>query len=88
MTDDKEFIPDPTFQGRWILNPAYTGNKYELWKYYKCKVLVPLHGVKKYMKLKECYVHRIPSGQLYLSEDIDGEVCFTDAKEGVHFNLL
>ena len=86
--DDREYVHDSCTQGLWKPNPKFTGNKYELFKYYKCKILIPLLGVKKYMKMKHCYVQRIPSGQLYISEQVNGKVCFTDAKENEHFKLI
>ncbi len=86
--DNREFLPDPYKIGLWDKNPNFTGNKFELFTYYKCKILVPLDNIKKYMKLKYCYVHRVPSGQLYISEQINGAVCFTDAEENKHFKLI
>jgi len=86
--DDREFIPDKSQQGVWIPNPAYTGNKYELFTHYPVRLLKAFATLKAAQEGKVAWVHRIPSGQLYLSMTAGGQVFHRDAIEGTDFTLL
>jgi len=85
--DDREYIPG-SFQGEWVKNPAYTGNKYDVFKPYKCKLLRGKFGYGPAKKGAVAYVQRVPSGQLYLSIDPNGAVFYSEAVEGKDFELI
>lgn len=82
---DQEYIRDPNRQGRWIPNPKFTGNKFELFKEYPAKLLVdfPKEKLKAGDQVK---VSRVPSGQLYLKNRNDQ--VFGEGLEGTHFELI
>lgn len=81
---DQEFIPGPN-QGEWIKNPAFTGNKWELFRKYPVRLLRGRFGYGPARKGAPAWVERVPSGHLYLSWD--GQVFCFDAKEGVDFRI-